>query len=434
MDRSQLIRLTLAAVSFLSPISATTLAAGGSTLAEASQKALQQSLLTSPGNPPFHLKVSISEKSDPDSDDYKATIEELWLSPSKWRRIVSTKDFSQILVTNGDAVSESDTGDYYPHWFSNFVTSILEIMPEPMFNTIKQSSAVLPAQGGGPLSSNCVYLPARVDRWGICFEDKGLFQSIFTKGSGAEYKDYQKFGNKWVARSVLDYPQPGTTVEARIIELTPITNPDEQMFQVSQPTPPDQRVRSVQIDQDTFMKLVLGSSEIQWPSVGGGSLKGGCGVYVSADRSGNVREAIPEGCDNAGLEEPMHDAVMKWRLKPAAVGGVRVQVESLLGIPFETTLDSAKALPNLSDSEARKLAMDAKDPVFPPGAAPRGAEFTVKISVDETGKVTGLQNTQNLSTAVFAAIYSSIVQWHFSPYVKNGKPQYFHADLTFRVP
>jgi len=26
------------------------------------------------------------------------------------------------------------------------------------------------------------------------------------------------------------------------------------------------------------------------------------------------------------------------------------------------------------------------------------------------------------------------MQWRFTPYIKDGKPQYFHADLTFRIP
>jgi len=26
------------------------------------------------------------------------------------------------------------------------------------------------------------------------------------------------------------------------------------------------------------------------------------------------------------------------------------------------------------------------------------------------------------------------MQWRFTPYIKDGKPQYFHADVTFRIP
>jgi hypothetical protein len=322
----------------LSPVAA----ASDSTLAEATQKALQQSSLTLPGSSPFHLKVGIRETSDPNSDAYKATIEEYWVSPSKWRRIITSQDFSQTLITNGDVVSEIDMGDYYPHWLSHFVTATLEVAPAPILDAIKQVNAPV-AKPSSPISSSvsssCVNLPARVDRWVICFESShGLFQSFFTKGWFAEYKEYKKFGSRWVARSILDYPEPGTTVEARVTELSELTQPDEQMFKIEQPTPSDQQIRSIHVNEDTLMGLVIGSTTIQWPPVGAGKLKGGCGVYVSVDRMGKVREAIPEGCDNATLEGPLHNAVMMWRLKPAVADGVRVQVEALLGIPFETTL------------------------------------------------------------------------------------------------
>ena len=412
---------------------AVAVAAKDTSIANATERALQQSALTLPGGQPFHLKASISETSDPDTDDYKATIEEYWVSPTKWRRIITSHDFSQTLITNGDSVSEVDIGDYYPHWLSNFVTAVIEILPEPMVDALKKATAPMPSAGSGNVSTSCVSFSARVDRWVICIEnDHGLFESIFTKGSGANYKEYKKFGNKWVARSVVDNPEPGTTVEARITELTDLTQPDEQMFQ-AQPTPRDQRIESVRVDEDTLLKLSLGSTQITWPPVGEGLLKGGCGVYVSADRSGQVREAIPEGCDNAALEEPLHDAVMTWRLKPAVADGVHVQVEALLGIPFQTTLDPAKSVPNLTDSEARELATNIISPIFPPGTAPLGTKFTVGISVDENGKYAGIQNSHNVPSVVFFAIDKALAQWHFKPYIKDGKPQYFHAELIFSV-
>ena len=188
------------------------------------------------------------------------------------------------------------------------------------------------------------------------------------------------------------------------------------------------------MDEDNFHKLLLGSMDIDWPPVGEGLLKGGCGLYISADRSGRVREATPQGCDNAAMQEPLHDAAMKWQLKPAAVDGTRVQVEALLGIPFQTTLDPAKTLPTLSDAEVRKLASNTVDPVFPPDAAPHGAEFTVGISVDETGKLTGEGGTRGANAAVALAMFNAVKQWKFKPYIKDGKPQYFHANLVFRMP
>src|SRR5438128_860723 len=71
-------------------------------LADAAQRAVQESNLTSPGSKPFHLRATIAETGEPGSD-YHAKIEEYWVSPSKWRRTIESPDFSKVLVVNGDA-------------------------------------------------------------------------------------------------------------------------------------------------------------------------------------------------------------------------------------------------------------------------------------------------------------------------------------------
>ena len=92
----------------------------------------------------------------------------------------------------------------------------------------------------------------------------------------------------------------------------------------------------MKVDEDTLRKLSLNSTAIDWPPVGGGMTAGGCAVYVSADRSGRIREVWPEGCDNPGLQDPLRDMVRKWQLKPASMNGAPVQVEALVTFKFET--------------------------------------------------------------------------------------------------
>jgi|SRR5712691_6968504 len=400
-------------------------------LADAAERALQQSNLTAPESKAFHLQVSIAEAGEPGSD-YQAKIEEYWVSPSKWRRTIESPDFSQLLVVNGDAVYEKNTGDYFPFWLNNFVTALFD--PLPMLQVLKQSNSSILKPRGSESSTTCGDLHARVDRWVICFEGShGLLSSVFTKGYAAEFKDYKEFAGKRVARRIVTDPEPGTKIEARITQLAELTQPDEHMFAIQQPTPTADRIRSARVDEETVLKLVTGSTEVDWPPVGSGPTTGGCAVYVSADRTGVMREAWPEGCDNAGLQDSLRESVKKWHLKPAISKGVPVQVEALLGFTFHTTIDSSKALPQLSDAEVRKLATEVAEPVFSPGTAAKGAEFIVQISVDETGKLTGVNNTHNLKTPVFLAINAALKKWHFHPYVRDGKPQYFHADIVFHA-
>jgi len=399
-------------------------------LAEAAQRAIQQSSLTSPDSKPFHLRATIAETGEPGSD-YQAKIEEFWVSPSKWRRRIESPNFSQTLIVDADVVYEEDDGDYFPYWLNEFLTALFD--PLPMMKALQQSNAQI-AEPLSEKSTSCADFRGRVNRWVICFEgNHGLLASVFTKGYGAEFKDYKKFEGKFVPWRIENDPEPGTHLEVHITELSQLTQPYEQLFGIQQPTPASERLSSVRLDEDTFRSLVAGCTDIEWPAVGGVTT-GGCAVYVSADRAGSVREAWPAGCDNAGLQDPLRDAVKKWRLKPAISNGVPVQVEALLGFTFHTASESAKGPPLLSDVEARNLATNIVEPDFPPGSAEKGAEIIVQISVDETGKLTGISNTHNLKSPVFFAIHTALQEWRFSPYLKDGKPQYFHADLTFYAP
>jgi hypothetical protein len=74
----------------------------------------------------------------------------------------------------------------------------------------------------------------------------------------------------------------------------------------------------------------------------------------------------------------------------------------------------------LSNEEARKLATDIKEPNFPAGSAPNGTKIEVQISVDDDGKLLGVNNTKNLGST-FGPAYTAVSQWKFQPYFKDGK-------------
>jgi TonB family protein len=402
-------------------------------LADLADHAMQQSQITLPGGKPFHLKATIAEKDSPDSD-YKAKVEEYWVSPTKWRRTISSPDFSQTLVTNGESVFEEDTGDYYPVWLNHFITAIFD--PLPILEQLRQAGVRASKRDLAAGETSCADLPMRVDRWVLCFTGKkALLSSIFTKGYAAEFKDFKAFGDKQVSRLIENTPEPGTIIDARIDELTELKQPNETLFVVEHGTQPKDRIKSVYVAQDTFMKLAITGTEVAWPPQGGGPTTGGCAVYVGADRAGNVRESWPEGCDSTGIQTALRDIVKTWKLRPPVSNGAPVQVEALLGFTFHTVVHD-NPLPLLTDAEIRQLATNTVEPNFlkGPQAVPAGTEVTVQISVDETGKLTGITNTREVPDALFQAAYAAITQWHFRPYMKDQKPQYIHANVTFHVP
>ncbi|HMI49961.1 MAG TPA: hypothetical protein VK525_00520 [Candidatus Saccharimonadales bacterium] len=400
--------------------------------AEAIEKALRKSQLTWPGSKPFHLVASVMETAVPGSAP-RAKIEEYWVSPTKWKRIIESPDFSQVRIVNGDAISEKNTGDYFPAWLNDMVTATFD--PVPMLADLRKANSLMLPPRGGANSDTCVDFPMRIDRWVICFEgSQQLLSSVFTKAYFAEFKDYKKFEGKWVSRKIDRQLDRVSKLETQINTLELLLSPDEAMFAIQQPTPLAEQITRVRVSDDMVRKLALDSTEISWPKVGQGILKGGCGIFIAADRTGHIREAYSAGCDNAAMEAPLHDTLMKWRLKPPTLGGIPVQIESLMGFSFQTEIDGAQAPPLLTDREARKLAGNIHEPRFPPDTDMPGTEYVARISIDDDGRFLGIENTHNLSAPVLGAIDKAIMNWKFKPYVKDGRPQPFKADLVFHMP
>lgn len=249
---------------------------------------IQRSTLTLPGGTPFHLEAEIVESTNPDSG-YRAKVEEDWLSSEKWRRTIQSPDFSQTRIVNGDKIFEKNTGDYFPSWLNNLVTAIVDPLPGfAMPNPVDpQAEKYMDSR----IANICVPIGPPGDKWTFCFDpSQRLITSTFNlhTGYGAEFKTYSKFGKKEIARQIVDNPEPGTTIEAQVTTLRELRQPDEAIFAIEKSTPENERIGRLRVSEDIFRQLSSTSTEIQWPAVNGGLLKGGCAVYVSADRSGQM--------------------------------------------------------------------------------------------------------------------------------------------------
>jgi len=93
-------------------------------LGEILAKALTWSSLIGEGAQPFHLRVIVSEPENPQSP-YQGTIEEWWLSPTKWRREITSKDgMHQTIVDSNGTETERDEGEYFPLLLRSFVPAL----------------------------------------------------------------------------------------------------------------------------------------------------------------------------------------------------------------------------------------------------------------------------------------------------------------------
>ena len=408
-------------------------------LSEVAQHAVEQSKLTLTGSAPFHLKAKIVETTNPDSD-YKAEIEEYWVSPDKWRRTITSPDLTQTLIVNGDRVSEQNSGAYFPWWLNDLVTAIVD--PLPMLESLKNSSAMMLKPSGSEQSISCPRSqmkvgapPAENNVFTVyCFEGShGLLESVVSPGYDAKFSDYRDFKNKRVARRIVIDPESGTTIEATVTELTELRNPDESLFTIQQPTPPGDRIERITLSDAATQTLLASAPDILWPTVRGGKTSGVLSMYVSIDRSGHVRETWPLNSDNPSLDDSAREQVMKWQFKPAKEKDheVPVQAEAVFTFVFNTKIGDPVSI--LSDADARNLATKVIEPEFPPGLA-KGTEVKVRLGISLDGSVNGVSNPYNVPTPLFMAAYGAARQWHFRPYLRNGKPDVFSAEIVFRVP
>ena len=401
------------------------------TISDAVDNALKQSQLTLPDSAPFHLKATIANTAG-SNGDYKAEIEEYWLSPQSWRRTIESRAFSQTLLVEGEKVSESDRGDYYPFWLSDLVTAIFD--PLPMAQQLRGFKGAVTISGESDDDYSCLNfsVPAGIPPvhgalpYAFCFRGKsGLLQDVVTPGYKAHSEDYKPFKNRMVARRISAQLAPDANLEATITALDDLVPADRSLFSVGQSTPPAAQLKSQQIAESMARNLAAAAPAMVWPPVREGKRSGALSLLISADKLGKVREVWPVASDNPELTEAARQQVMQWRFQPY-VNGVPMQMQSVLTFAFDAMQGSP--IPLLSNTEARKLATHEVDPRVPKGTQP----FTLRIRVDEHGKLVRVLNLNNAPPDLYSAGEKALQQWKFRPYVHDGKPDIFDADIVFK--
>ncbi len=233
-----------------------------------------------------------------------------------------------------------------------------------------------------------------------------------------------------VARTIKAEFAPGLSLTAKVIELAELSNVDEKLFAVETATPAAEQMKTSQVGEDSARLLALNTPPIVWPAVREGKTAGVMSLYISSDRSGQVREVWPLASNNAELNEAAREQLLRWQYKPYTNGGPS-QMEAVLTFAFTTRIENP--VPVLSDAEARKLATHMVEALVPAGKARKGSKFSLRVSVDEAGKVQGVQNQTNVAPALYTAGTAALKQWHFRPYKNQGVPDRFYADIAFQV-
>jgi hypothetical protein len=303
------------------------------------KKAVDRSTLNQPGTKPFHLKATVSPSFERDKGSGRtAEVEIWWVSPTQWRHEIRSTDFHQIEIVNNNLDWQKNEGDYFPEWLRE--TAVQLINPLPSLNEVLEHVKTAESRNLFGQQTNIEWTATtgtsevhNIQRFAVALQPStGLMLYTYGFGWGAEFKDYQDFHGRKVARTVnVGSPQ----VTARIKTLEDLGNVPTGFFNADAKGG-DPKLGTEVIDEPTLRKNLLPMEPVSWPTIQDGSLKGNVTSWIVVDRHGNVREIDGIVSENSAVNETGKEAIMKMHFTPFLVNGTPTQVLSQFTLPFKT--------------------------------------------------------------------------------------------------
>jgi hypothetical protein len=394
---------------------------------EVLRELVKRSTLAEPGGEAFYMRAKVRDKMHADWE-YNAEAEEYWASPTKWRRTIRSKGFSQTLIVNGDQHFEQNTGDYFPPEVERLIVSLTDPIPANVLEVFERLSTEIQEPDGKP--GQCFADQFFNDEHGervraaVALDSKtGLLNYLWFPGwDVGVFTDYRSFHHKLIAWKTKDNP-----VNAEIEELREEGYLTETLFAIKEVTPPAERIRTVLVNGAEYKKQVSKAPELKWPAVSGPPDSGTVKVKIVTDRHGRVREARSYVASNRELQDWTVEQVKGWEFKPYLVDGAAVQVETTLDIDFKTELKSgAPSLPGASTyfEQAHQLS----------GLRMEGAKaFHLKASFEASG------NAELTGKGTYEETWVSPKQWsreaslrgHTVTEARNGDLWYRKIDQAY---
>lgn len=304
---------------------------------------IHRSTLAEPGGKPFYLKATITDRDDAKSE-FNGTVEEYWQSPTKLRRVIKLRDFSQTRIVNGDMIYEDNNGDYFPLHDEMLANEIVDPLPKSAVNLMNKLELMgaEPGSSAGQCMAEKYFNDAegRETRVLLAYDCKtGLLIYLWSPTCCyGVMTDYRKFHNKMVAYATKDDP-----INIRIDTLRNLDAPDEGMFAISQPTPPAKRMTTIKVSETEARQFIAEKTEIQWPPVSKKPSVNSMKVEIVIGRDGRVKEAWSHSPVDNSIEDAALNAIRKWTFQPQNVDGVPAQIETNLMIPFPAEFQGAAA-------------------------------------------------------------------------------------------
>ena len=307
-SRSLILLLLLSQLSFAS--------ANGVPVGKLLDQMIRRSTLAETGGKAFYLKATITDKDDAKSE-FNGTVEEYWVSPTKWRRVIKLRDFSQTRIVNGDGVYEDNNGDYFPLHDEMLANEIVDPLPKAsvdLMNKLELMGAE-PGSGTGQCMAEKYFndTDGREIRVLLAYDCKtGLLVYLWSPTCCyGVMTDYRKFHNKMVAYATKDNP-----INIRIDTLRDLDAAGDTLFSISQPTPPEKRMTTERVNETEARAFLAAKTEIKWPPVSKKPNGNSISVDVVIGRDGRVKEAWSYSPIDNAVEDAVLTSIRKWAFQP----------------------------------------------------------------------------------------------------------------------
>ena len=316
------------------------------------KKAVERITLDQPGTKPFHLKAELAPSFERDKDCGRTgQVEIWWQSPTRWRREVRSPEFHQIEIVDGSRDWQKNEGDYFPEWLREIAVEL--IRPVPLDQVLEHVKTGEVRHIMGQINVDWITNTGTAEvhnivRSGVALrEDTGQLLYAFGFGWGGEFKDYQSFHGRTVARTV---SQGSPEVTAKVTVLEDLGQVPADFVNAGAAGGDPQPMQTVLLDEVSLRKNLLPQEPVPWPPLQDGSLEGNVTTDVVVDREGKVRELGVVVSENSAINEAGRQRILAMRFKPFLVNGLPVQAMSQITVPFKTvrptgveTFESARA-------------------------------------------------------------------------------------------
>jgi hypothetical protein len=303
------------------------------------RKAVERITLDQPGTKPFHLKALVAPSRERDKDSGRTgEVEIWWQSPTLSRVEVRSPEFHRIEIVDGASDWQKNEGTYYPEWLREIALELIRPVP-PLEDILEHVKKAEVRRMMGQINIDWITNTGtaevhNIKRSGVALrESTGQLLYAYGFGWGGDFKDYQNFHGRTVARTV-SWGSPEVTARVATLEDLGTVAPD--FFDAAAKGGDPQPLKTLLLDETSLRKNLLPEAPVTWQPLQAGSLEGNVTTEIVVDRDGKVRELGPIVSENSAVNEVGRTRIQAIRFTPFVHGGVPVQVMSQITVPFKT--------------------------------------------------------------------------------------------------